>query len=117
MAIYKLTAQDRKRLTYIYNEVNKDVYGYGVTGLRIEQFQNMVIFIAANQTIKAITTMENEGYPLLSKAADKILYDIFKQYLKDRLAGQFPFEVLSVLRDFDQDVGLAYTLVILKDPD
>ncbi len=115
MAVYKLSAQDRRHLTNIYNEVNKDVYGYGVTGLKIEQYKNIIILIAANQTIKAIVSMEKAGYPLLSKSADKILYDIFKQDLRDHLEGQFPFKVLSVLRDFDQDIGLAYTLIIIEE--
>lgn len=110
---YILDLDSKRFLSGIYNEVNKEIYGYGVVELKVEQKDNIIIFAGKNQRVKILVTLERDYY-FLKKIVDLALFEEFKIKLREKLDGKFNFEVISVLRDFDPTVQRSYTLLIIE---
>ena len=110
---YVLDINDKRLLSSVYNEVNKEIYGYGVVELKVEQKDNIIIFNVKNQRVKILVTLE-ENYEFLKKIVDQALFEEFKIRLRTKLESEFSFEIVSVLRDYDPVQQKAYTLLIIK---
>lgn len=110
---YVLNLEEKRLLSSVYNDVNKEIYGYGVAELKVEQKDDIIIFMVKNQRVKILVTLEDRYY-FLKKFVDKALLEEFKIKMRERLEGKFGFEIVTVLRDVDPDIQSAYTLIIIK---
>ncbi|WP_151737122.1 Na-translocating system protein MpsC family protein [Paenibacillus tengchongensis] len=102
----------KKKLSRCYNEVHKELYGVGVTQLRIEPVSGtMIMFLVKHQRVPALRALEDH-YPELKQSVDAALHQEFKRRIRARLAEELELEVTGVLRDYDPETGWACTVVM-----
>lgn len=106
----------KKQLFKIYNDINKEIYGYGVIELKISLTDNMIIFITKHNRVQALVALE-ERYSQLKQSVDEALFSEFKRILKDRFMEKFNIEPLAMLRDYDSTYQIAMTTIVLRDED
>ncbi|WNS43047.1 DUF2294 domain-containing protein [Paenibacillus sp. MMS20-IR301] len=104
----------KKRLSRCYNEVHKELYGVGVTQLRIDAAgESMLLFLVKHQRVTALRALE-ENYPELKQAVDAALHQEFKRKIRHRLTDELNLPVTGVLRDYDPGTGWASTIIITE---
>lgn len=102
----------KKRLSRCYNEVHKELYGVGVTQLKIDAAgEAMIMFLVKHQRVTALRALE-EHYPELKQSVDAALHQEFKQRIQRKLADELDLPVTGVLRDYDPGTNWACTIVI-----
>ncbi|MDI3328771.1 MAG: DUF2294 domain-containing protein [Alicyclobacillaceae bacterium] len=105
--------EGRKTLARLYNEVNKEIYGFGVNQLKVEIDGNIITFLVKHQRVTALKALE-ERYPVLKQVIDFALYHEFKLRFKKKLEQEANLKVESILRDYDPASLWGCTLVILE---
>lgn len=108
------TTDLRRILFKIYNGVNKEVYGYGVTELKINFIDNMILFLTKDNRVHTLEVLE-ERYALLKQNVDQALFSEFKIRLKGSLQKNMNIEAVSLHRDYDSSSRIAVTVVVLKE--
>ncbi|MNB87931.1 hypothetical protein D3C75_349360 [compost metagenome] len=102
----------KKKLSRCYNEVHKELYGVGVTQLRLEAAnETMIMFLVKHQRVAALRALE-EHYPELKQSVDAALHQEFKRRIQKKLAEELELPVAGVLRDYDPQTAWACTVVI-----
>lgn len=110
---YILSSNDKRTLSVIYNEVNKEIYGYGIVELKIETCERVIVFIAKNQRVKVLVTLE-ENNKFLKQLVDINLFNEFKNKFKSKVEESMGFKVISVMRDLDTEAKLAFTVLVIE---
>lgn len=114
-AMSTMGATQAKRLLFkIYNEVNREVYGYGVTELKINFIDNMLIFMSKDNRVHILEILE-ERYSLLKQNVDQALFTELKIRLKNSLRKNLNLETVSMHRDYDSGSRTAITVVVLDE--
>lgn len=106
----------KKQLFKIYNDINKEIYGYGVIELKINFSDGMIIFVTKHNRVPALIVLENR-FSQLKQSVDQALFSEFKLMLKDRFMEKFNIEPLAMLRDYDSTYQIAMTVIVLSDED
>lgn len=106
------SAEYKKELFKIYNEINKEIYGFGVIELKINLTDDMIIFITKHNRVSALQALE-QNHPDLKQSVDYALFSEFKLRLKARLQENLHLEPKAMLRDYDANYHLAVTVVVL----
>ncbi|MRN56417.1 DUF2294 family protein [Paenibacillus sp. LC-T2] len=102
----------KKKLSRCYNEVHKELYGVGVTQLKIDAVnETMIMFLVKHQRVTALRALE-EHYPELKQSVDAALHQEFKRRIQKKLSEEMNLPVTGVLRDYDPQTAWACTLVI-----
>jgi SET domain-containing protein len=102
----------KKRLSRCYNEVHRELYGVGVTQLRIDAAgESMILFLVKHQRVTALRALE-ENYPELKQSVDAALHHEFKRKFQKKLTEELNLPVTGVLRDYDPGTGWASTIII-----
>ncbi|MBW4082780.1 Na-translocating system protein MpsC family protein [Paenibacillus sp. S150] len=102
----------KKRLSRCYNEVHKELYGVGVTQLKIDAAgESMLMFLVKHQRVTALKALE-ERYPELKQSVDAALHQEFKRRIQQKLTDELNLPVTGVLRDYDPGTNWACTIVI-----
>ena len=102
----------KKRLSRCYNDVHRELYGVGVTQLRIDAAgESMILFMVKHQRVTALRALE-ENYPELKQSVDAALHQEFKRIFRKKLADELNLPVAGVLRDYDPGTGWASTIII-----
>ncbi len=104
----------KRMLFQLYNEVNKEIYGYGVTELKISFADNMLIFMTRDNRVHTLEILE-ERYSLLKQNVDQALFTEFKLRLKSSLQRNMNLEAVSLHRDYDSCSRIAVTVVVLDE--
>lgn len=104
----------KKQLFRIYNEVNKEIYGFGVVELKISITDDMILFKTRHNRVPALQAIE-EHYAQLKQSVDQALFAEFKRRLKKQLEEKADIHPLAMLRDYDSAHQTAVTVAILKD--
>lgn len=108
----ELSLEERKALSRFYNEVNKKIYGCGVAQLKVEQLDNVIVFLTRQQRVSAMKSLENRYFEL-KQLVDAAICSEFKLRFKESLEEQTQFKVSAILRDYDSETELACTLVVI----
>lgn len=107
----------KKRLARCYNDIHKELYGVGVTQLKIEAVnETMMMFLVKHQRVSALKALE-ENYPELKQSVDAALHQEFKRKIEWKLAQEMQLNVSGVLRDYDPRSGWACTVIIADAED
>lgn len=102
----------KKKLSRCYNEVHKELYGVGVTQLKIEAVNDtMIMFLVKHQRVTALRALE-EHYPELKQSVDAALHQEFKRRIQKKLSEEMNLSVTGVLRDYEPQTAWACTVVI-----
>ena len=104
----------KKTLSHIYNEVNKEIYGFGVIKLRINITKDMIMFCVEHNRVPALQALEKR-YFALKQSVDYALFQEFKLRLGEKLKEDMHLPYSVILRDYDPDSLVAVTIVFLKD--
>jgi len=109
----QLTNEVKKQLTRCYNEINKEIYGFGVTQLKIAEDDGIISFYVKHQRVTALKALEAR-YGLMKQAVDYALHSEFKIRFRRRLE-ELGLKAAAILRDYDPASEWAVTVVITKD--
>ena len=114
MREFTLSQSTKKELFEVYNQVNKDIYGYGTTELKVHIVDSMIVFTVHHKRVPCLQAIEKE-YRTVKENADAAIMKVFKKELARRLRERFGAEILSVLRDYDYETMTAVTVILLAD--
>ncbi len=109
----KESAEFKRELFKIYNAVNKTVYGYGVTELKVSFHEDMIIFRTRDNRVHTLEILEKD-YVFLKQSVDQALFTEFKKRLRKQLEEKMELQVEGMLRDYDSHICTAITVVILS---
>ena len=104
----------RKKLFRIYNDVNKEIYAFGVVEIKINLTADSITFIAKHNRVQALKVLEKR-YVMLKQSVDYALFQEFKLLLKEKLIAELGLEPEVILRDYETNSQIAFTVVFLKN--
>lgn len=104
----------KKSIFKIYNEINKEIYGYGVIELKVHILDDMVICIDKHNRVPALIKLE-ESNPKLKQSVDYALFVEFKNDIKKQIMEKYDIEPLALLRDYDCTYHVAMTTIVLGE--
>jgi len=110
------TNEIRKKLSAIYNEIAKELFGFGTTLLRVTIENQMITFYAKHRRSPRSAALEGEA-PSLKLEVDFRMSLLYKKRLRERLEEEMGLNIEAVLRDYDAATQLAITNVILTEPE
>lgn len=109
------TNEGKKKLYRIYNEISKELFGFGTTLLNITIDNTMITFVAKHRRSPRSTALEGE-IPNLKYEVDFYMSSIYKKKLKERLDEDLGLDMEAVLRDYDPLTQWAITNIIIREP-
>lgn len=112
VALLLSSNEHKKKLSRCYNEVHKELYGVGVTQLKIEAVnETMIMFLVKHQRVAALRALEDH-YPELKQSVDAALHQEFKRRIQKKLIAELGLPAAGVLRDYDPQTAWACTVII-----
>jgi len=103
-----------KQLTRCYNETNKEIYGFGVTQLKVAANDGILSFYVKHQRVAALKALEAR-YELMKQAVDYALHTEFKIRFRKRLEEVLGLKASAILRDYDPITEWAVTVVMTEN--
>jgi hypothetical protein len=100
------STENRKKLSHIYNEVAKELFGVGTTMLKVSVNDSIITIQAKHRRSPRSAVLEGE-VPSLKNEVDYYMSSIYKQELE--------LDIEAVLRDYDTTTQWAITNVILHE--
>ncbi|MBP1904403.1 DUF2294 domain-containing protein [Paenibacillus turicensis] len=106
---------DKKQICSIYNEISKELFGFGTTLLKagIDLDQRIITIYAKHRRSPRSTVLEGEA-PILKHEVDFHMSAIYKKRLRERFEAEMELNIEAVLRDYDPATQWAITNVILN---
>lgn len=105
--------EGKKKLCQIYNEISKELFGFGTTLLRATVDGNYATLYAKHRRSPRSDALEGEA-PGLKLEVDFRMSQLYKKKLSERLT-EMGLEIETVLRDYDSATQWAVTNIILKE--
>jgi hypothetical protein len=105
--------ENRRQLSHIYNEIAKELFGFGTTLLRVTIENNIITFYAKHRRSPRSAALEGEA-PALKLEVDFRMSLLYKKRLRERLEEEMGLHMEAVLRDYDAATQWAITNVILS---
>ncbi|MEI7027512.1 DUF2294 domain-containing protein [Paenibacillus sp. y28] len=105
--------EDKKKLCHLYNEISKELFGFGTLVLKAAIDNNMITFYAKHRRSPRSTALEGEA-PNLKYEVDFHMSTIYKRKIREKLEQELGLSIEAVLRDYDPPTQLAITNIILK---
>ena len=106
--------ESKKRMCQIYNEVSKELFGFGTTLLRATVENNIVTFVAKHRRSPRSAALEVEA-PGLKLEVDFRMSMLYKKRLREKLIEDMELDIEALLRDYDSATQWAITNIILKE--
>ncbi|USG65586.1 DUF2294 domain-containing protein [Brevibacillus ruminantium] len=106
--------ESKKKLSHIYNEISKELFGFGTTLLRVEIDKQIITFQARHRRSPRSAALEGEA-PTLKLEVDFRMSLLYKKRLRERLEEEMGLRIEAVLRDYDAPTLWAITNVILLE--
>ncbi len=106
--------ESKKRISHIYNEISKELFGFGTTLLRISIEENHVTLYAKHRRSPRSAALEGEA-PGLKLEVDFRMSLLYKKRLREKLEEELGLSIEVVLRDYDGTTQWAVTNVILHE--
>ncbi|MDR2006755.1 MAG: Na-translocating system protein MpsC family protein [Acidaminococcales bacterium] len=107
-------AELKKKLFRIYNEVNKDIYGFGVVEIKIDMTPDFIMFFGKHNRVHALRVLEKR-YIVLKQSVDQALFQEFKLLLRQKLNEELELYPAAILRDYETNSQIAVTVVVLRN--
>lgn len=111
----RTAGQWKQEILRVYNAVNRQITGAGVTRHRVDLMDDRFLVIAEHQRIRALLTISGFD-PVLSRATDVALIDVSKRQLRVEWERCLGISIKTVLKDYDPVTELAATVAILNQP-
>jgi hypothetical protein len=107
------SSENRKKLCHLYNEISKELFGFGTTLLKASLDQNIITIHAKHRRSPRSAALEGEA-PTLKHEVDFYMSSIYKKRIREKLEQEMGLSIEAVLRDYDPPTQWAITNVILK---
>jgi len=108
--------ESRKRMAQLYNEVSKELFGYGTTLLRVTVEDGLITLQARHRRSPRSAALEGENLAL-KQEVDFRLSMVYKRKFREKLENEMQLNIEAILRDYDAPTQWAFTNVILaKEP-
>lgn len=105
--------EDKKRMCQIYNEISKELFGFGTTLLRVTVDGRVITFQAKHRRSPRSSALEGEA-PELKQEVDFRMSLLYKKKFKERLEAEMGLEIEVLLRDYDAATQWAFTNMVLR---
>lgn len=105
--------ESKKRMCQIYNEVSKELFGFGTTLLRATVENNIVTFVAKHRRSPRSAALEVEA-PGEAGSGFRMSM-LYKKRLREKLIEDMELDIDALLRDYDSATQWAITNIILKE--
>jgi hypothetical protein len=106
--------ETKKLLSRIYNDVSKELFGFGTTLLKVTVERNVITFQAKHRRASRSAALEGE-VPSLKQEVDFHMSLLYKKKLRQKLEELPDWQIEAVLRDYDAATQLAFTNIVLKE--
>lgn len=103
----------KKRMCQIYNEISKELFGFGTTLLRVTVEESVITFQARHRRSPRSDALEGEA-PELKQEVDFRMSLLFKKKFRERLTEEMGLRIEVLLRDYDAATQWAFTNMIAK---
>lgn len=104
----------KKQLAHLYNDVSKELFGFGTAFLKVTMEKHVITFQAKHRRATRSTALEGE-VPSLKQEVDFHMSLLFKKKLKQKLEEEMDWQIEAVLRDYDSPTQLAFTNIVIKE--
>ncbi|MEK8127110.1 DUF2294 domain-containing protein [Paenibacillus filicis] len=108
------STENRKKLSHIYNEIAKELFGFGTTMLKVSIDYPIITVHAKHRRSPRSAALEGEA-PYLKHEVDYYMSSIYKKKIRERLEQELGLSIEAVLRDYDPPTQWAITNVILQE--
>ncbi|WP_223068333.1 DUF2294 domain-containing protein [Paenibacillus caui] len=105
--------ESKKKMCQIYNEISKELFGFGTTLLRVTVEGNIATLYAKHRRSPRSAALEDEA-PGLKLEVDFRMSHLYKRKFRKKLS-EMGLDIETVLRDYDAATQWAVTNVILRD--
>lgn len=102
----------KKKLSHMYNDVSKELFGVGTTLLKVSIDQNIITIQAKHRRSPRSAALEGEA-PSLKQEVDFRLSLLYKKRLAEKLNTETEWHIESILRDYDAASQRAFTNIVL----
>lgn len=106
--------ETKKLLSHMYNEVSKELFGFGTTLLKVTVEKNVIMFQAKHRRASRSAALEGE-VPSLKQEVDFHMSLLYKKKLRQKLEEKTNWDIEAVLRDYDSATQWAFTNIVLKN--
>jgi hypothetical protein len=106
--------EGKKKLYHIYNDISKELFGFGTTLLKVTFDNNMITFLARHRRSPRSVALEGEA-PNLKYEVDFYMSSIYKKKIKERFEEELGLDMETVLRDYDPQTQWAITNIIIRE--
>ncbi|OZB96645.1 Na-translocating system protein MpsC family protein [Paenibacillus sp. XY044] len=110
------TNEFKQKLSQVYNEVSKELFGFGTSLLKTSIQSDAITLYARHRRSPRSTVLEGE-VPALKYEVDFYMSMIYKKKLKSRLEEELGLNIEVLLRDYDPATQWAVTNIILSQPE
>jgi hypothetical protein len=105
----------KQEILRINNEVNQELYDFGLIWQKVDILGNRISILAKNRRIHALAKIDDKSY-FTTRLMDLALLNEFKLKLKEKFEENFPeYPIKSVMKDYDSKAELAATFIILEE--
>jgi uncharacterized protein YbcI len=111
----RTAGQLKQEILRIYNAVNQQISGVGVSRQRVDLLDDRILIVAEHQRVRALASLD-ERQRDVTRAVDVALVDESKRRLAVELRDVLGLAVRVILKDYDPVTQLAATVVILDGP-
>jgi hypothetical protein len=111
----RTAGQLKQEILRIYNAVNQQISGVGVSRQRVDLLDDRILIVAEHQRVRALASLDDSQRDV-TRAVDVALVDESKRRLAVELRDVLGLSVRVILKDYDPVTQLAATVVILDGP-
>ncbi|WP_237690733.1 Na-translocating system protein MpsC family protein [Paenibacillus caui] len=103
----------KQDLLRIYNTINQKLFNVGVKQQKVDFVGNKIVIISKNSRVPVLKLLD-ANYPLSTRQLDHLLFQLFKQEIKQALEEQFQLNIVTILKDYDTETELSGTIIFLE---
>ncbi|AJY74396.1 Na-translocating system protein MpsC family protein [Paenibacillus beijingensis] len=100
----------KKKLSILYNEINKEMFNVGVQSQKIYTIENQALIYAKINRLPVFNMLGEERKELLL-SLESAVASSFKNLLKERIEATFNMPVTAVFKDYDPGTGYICTVI------
>lgn len=103
----------KQELLRVYNAINKKIFNVGVKQQKVDFVGNKIMIVSRNRRVPVLKLLD-ENYPLSTRQLDHLLFQVFKQEIRESLEAQFQLKIIAILKDYDAETEYSGTIVFLE---
>lgn len=103
----------KRALSRVYNQVNSDIFGRGVTKQIIDLLPDKIVITIFHPRIPMMATLDRH-FPQTALEVDLLLGAAFRRQLHNALNDELDLQVKCVLHNYSAEDGVSVTVILLE---